>query len=293
MSASVGCGAAGAGSWPGVLAQHPDDAAQLLECLTGGGAQQLRRSPAPAPAAGRGGPRARRRASASSEIRWASTSCISRAIRVRSAIRAWSSCRRWSASARSARSRSGQEQLASGPDEHAPRGGREGQRHDQQRPRRPGRWWGCRAAKTSTDGIHSAVTTQRRPGRAVHGQGGQREQPSGGRRARDRPEQQAQTSATPSGQRRRHHSDRQASDPQPTSTTTVAASTRVGLSCSCGLRNSAPSAAARTHTAASRAMSRLVRGPTACGRTGSTGARSDVGTSRSAENLRGPDMTRA
>ena len=41
MSDSVGCGAGGVGSWPGLLAEHSDHAAQLLECLAGGRAQQL------------------------------------------------------------------------------------------------------------------------------------------------------------------------------------------------------------------------------------------------------------
>ena len=41
MSDSVGCGAAGAGSGPRVLSQDADHAAQLLECLAGGRAQQL------------------------------------------------------------------------------------------------------------------------------------------------------------------------------------------------------------------------------------------------------------
>ena len=40
MSRSVGCGAAGAGSCPRLLAEHPDHAAQLLECLACRGAQQ-------------------------------------------------------------------------------------------------------------------------------------------------------------------------------------------------------------------------------------------------------------
>ena len=65
-----------------------------------------------------------------------------------------------------------------------------------------------------------------------------------------------QTSATPSGQRRRHHSARQASDPQATSTTICVVDNGSALSCSAGLRNSAPSDGGEEHPAASTALSR-------------------------------------
>lgn len=92
----------------------------------------------------------------------------------------------------------------------------------------------------------------------------------------------AHTSATPSGQGRRHHSERQASDPQATSTTSCGVDNRPVLSRSVGIRKSAPSAAASRHPAASSALSRPDRGPSAFGRAGSTGASSHAGTSRSA-----------
>ena len=101
----------------------------------------------------------------------------------------------------------------------------------------------------------------------------------------------AQTSATPRGQRRRHHSARQASDPQPTSTISCGVDNGPALSLSVGIRKSAPSAAARRHPAASTALSRPVRGPAAFGWAGSTGASSDCGASCSAGNLRGPVIT--
>ena len=93
MSDSVGCGAGGAGSWPGSSRSTPitlrssSSAWRAVErsssavSRTFAGGRSGRTSSPPA-------------CNASSEIRWASTSCISRAIRVRSAIRAWSSCRR-------------------------------------------------------------------------------------------------------------------------------------------------------------------------------------------------------
>ena len=58
---------------------------------------------------------------------------------------------------------------------------------------------------------------------------------------------------------------RQASAPQETSTTTCVVGNGSTLSRSAGLRNSAPSAAARKHPTASTALSRPVRGPVELG----------------------------
>ena len=126
---------------------------------------------------------------ASSEIRWASTSCISRAIRVRSAIRARSSCRRWSASARSGPLAQGEQKLPPGPDEHPPGGDGEHERDDPHEHRH--RVGGGAVDGEEQDGRDPQRSDeQRRPDRTVHGEGEQREQPGGGGRDRERPQQQ-------------------------------------------------------------------------------------------------------
>ena len=102
-----------------------------------------------------------------------------------------------------------------------------------------------------------------------------------------------QVSATPSAQRRRHHSEAQASAPQETSTTTCMVDNGSTVLRSVGLRNSDPSAAAMKHPTASTALSRPVRGPVEFGWVGSLDASSDAGLTSSTHNLGADDITSA
>src|SRR3982751_951609 len=74
-----------------------------------------------------------------------------------------------------------------------------------------------------------------------------------------------QTSATPNGQRRRHHSDRQQTAPNATSGATCPEVIRLAASSTVTLRMRAPRAAAMTKAAASTDQSRAVLGATLSG----------------------------
>ncbi len=261
---AAGCRAASAAGWPAPgRARRPRAARRSRRAAPRGPGAPWRAAgrPSPAPAAGgRSGRTSRPPAcSAISEIRWASTSCISRAIRVRSATRACSSWSSWSASARRARSRSESSS--------------------------------CRRARTyipqplaaSASGIDQCQHGDRTGGRAVDGEGEHRGDPQqgdqhGGRAGRctasddnaRRPAGVAEVettpsrrhaSATPTGHRRRPHRARQASAPAVTSTATCVVESGSGLSCSSGLRNNAPG----RRRAARRGRRPLVRVRRGCG----------------------------
>ena len=131
MSDSVGCGAAGADSCPGSSRSTPitprssSSAWRAVErsssavSRTFSGGRSGWTSSAPA-------------CSAISEIRWASTSCISRAIRVRSAMPDPVGVQTLIGLGAQGTLAQGEQELASGPDEHAPGGRRERERGDQQ-----------------------------------------------------------------------------------------------------------------------------------------------------------------
>src|SRR5664279_2616811 len=70
-----------------------------------------------------------------------------------------------------------------------------------------------------------------------------------------------QTSATPNGQRRRHHSERQQRAPNAASVATCPEVIRLAVSATATLRMRAPRAAATTNAPASTDQSRVVLGP--------------------------------
>src|SRR5665647_1734384 len=105
-------------------------------------------------------------------------------------------------------------------------------------------------AKAREDGTHSAATsTTGRVGRYTAREN--RARSPGGVAEIETVPSRRQASATPSGQRRRHHSKRQASAPQETSMTTCVVDSGTTVSWSAGLRKSAPTAAPTKHQAAS------------------------------------------
>ncbi len=188
MSDSVGCGAAGGDSRPGVLAQHSDHAAQLLERLAGGRAQQLGGLP---DLLGRQvGPdlqRARVQRDQGDPVGEHVVHLAgdpgalghARTVGVQTLLGLGAQ--------RTLAQR--EEELTSGPDEHAPGDGGEHERDGHAGSPTGRRSWGCRSAKTRADGIHSAATSSTGRTGAVHGEGGQREQPGDGGGDRERPEQ--------------------------------------------------------------------------------------------------------
>ena len=157
-----------------------------------------------------------------------------------------------------------EEELTSGPDEHAPGGGRERERGDHQDHRQRVGRGAVDGEDQQADGIHSAATSSAGRSAAVHGEGGQREEPGGGGGDRERPQHEHRPAQRRAASAAATTAQRQASAPQPTSTTTAGSTTVRRCRCSVGLRKSAPSAAARRHPAASSALSRPVRGPAAC-----------------------------
>jgi hypothetical protein len=84
-------------------------------------------------------------------------------------------------------------------------------------------------------------------------------------------------SATPNGQRRRHHSERQASAPQAKSTTICHGGYGAPPSCSDAPR-AAPNPTASRNATTSTTQSRPVRGPIVSGSVASTGAGLDADT---------------
>src|SRR6188768_1902169 len=101
-----------------------------------------------------------------------------------------------------------------------------------------------------------------------------------------------QTSATPNGQRRRHHSEMQQRAPNAASVATCPEVIRLAVSSTVTLRMRAPRAAATTNAPASTDQSRAVLGPTLSGWAGSLGPSIAVGAVW-AHHLRSQDMTRA
>src|SRR5215210_3296089 len=101
-----------------------------------------------------------------------------------------------------------------------------------------------------------------------------------------------QTSATPNGQRRRHHSERQLRAPNAASVATCPEVIRLAVSSTATLRMRAPRAAAMTNAPASTDQSRAVLGPPVSGWAGSLGPGIAVGAVW-AHHLRSQDMTRA
>src|SRR5829696_8817343 len=100
------------------------------------------------------------------------------------------------------------------------------------------------------------------------------------------------TSATPNGQRRRHHSERQQRAPNAASVTTRPEVIRLAVSSTATLRMTAPKAAAMTNAPASTDQSRAVLGPSVSGWAGSLGPSIAV-EAVWADHLRNQDMTRA
>ena len=204
---------AAAGSWPGSSRSSPitprssSRAWRAVErsssavSRTCSGGRSGRTSSAPA-------------CNASSEIRWASTSCISRAIRVRSAIRARSSCSTLVGLRPQGPLAQGQEQLASGPDEHPPArstastSGMTRTKHRQRVGRRA----------VDGEGQHGRNPQrrdqQRRPDRAVDGEGEQREEPGRGGRDRERPQQRDRPAQRRAANAAATRATMQASSPQ-------------------------------------------------------------------------------
>ena len=180
MSDRLGCGAAGGDSWPGVLPEHSDHAPQLLERLASGRDAAVQRSPGPR--GGRSGWTSRAPAcNAISEIRWASTSCISRAMRVRSAMRAVVGVQTLLGLGAQRTLAQREEELTSGPDEHAPRDRREHERYGHEDDRqRVGR-----GAVDGEDQRRTGSTAQRRAARA-EGCGARRARSTRGARRRSR-----------------------------------------------------------------------------------------------------------
>ena len=105
-----------------------------------------------------------------------------------------------------------EEELTPGADEHAPRDRGEHEAAPSAAP--PTRDWspGCRSAKTRADGTHSAAAS--RTGRRLRCTASEDSASSPAAVAEiENAPNRTQTSATPSGQRRRHHSERQAKRP--------------------------------------------------------------------------------
>ena len=148
-----------------------------------------------------------------------------------------------------------QQQLASGPDEHAPRGGGERQRHDQQHHRERDRSSGCRRRRRGRTGSTArrparwAGPGDARPGTTARGarRGSRRSRSSRARdtRARRRPAIGAATTARG-----------RPATPAATSTAIWVVDSGSGLSCSSGLRKSAPRTTASRNASASTARSR-------------------------------------
>ena len=86
-----------------------------------------------------------------------------------------------------------------------------------------------------------------------------------------------QTSATPNGHRRRHHSEMQQRAPNAASMATRPEVIRLAASSTVTLRMRAPRATAMTNAAASTDQSRAVLGPTVSGWAESLGASIAVG----------------
>src|SRR3954462_15388929 len=86
-----------------------------------------------------------------------------------------------------------------------------------------------------------------------------------------------QSSATPNGHRRRHHSEMQQRAPNATSVVTLPEVIRLAASSTETLRMTAPRAAAMTKAPASTDQSRAVLGPSVSGWAGSLGASIAVG----------------
>src|SRR3954452_2005628 len=101
-----------------------------------------------------------------------------------------------------------------------------------------------------------------------------------------------QTSATPNGQRRRHHRERQQRAPNAASVATCPEVIRLAVSSTVTLRMKAPSAAAMTNAPASTDQSRAVLALTLSGWAQSVGAGIAVGAVW-AHHLCSQDMTRA
>src|SRR6476620_8779828 len=146
---------------------------------------------------------------------------------------------------------------------------------------------GLYTAKTSRHGIHSTATSSACLPLRYTARENSARSPAGVAEIEAAPNT-AQISATPRGQRRRHHNARQATEPQPTSTINCEVDNGPALSLRVGIKKNAPSAAARKHPAPSKTFSRAAPGPNAFGSSGSTGASSDCGGSCAAGNSRGP-----
>src|SRR5215210_3941646 len=85
----------------------------------------------------------------------------------------------------------------------------------------------------------------------------------------DKVPNRTQTSATPNGQRRRHHRERQQSAPNAASAATCPEVIRLAVSSTVTLRMRAPRATAMTNAPASTYQSRALLGPTVSGWAGS------------------------
>src|SRR5215213_1839275 len=132
---------------------------------------------------------------------------------------------------------------------------------------RAGRTWRCTASEDSANRPATVLNDENAPNRT-------------------------QTSATPNGHRRRHHSERQQRAPNAASVATCPEVIRLAVSSTVTLRMRAPRAAARTNALASTYQSRAVLSLTVSGWAGSLGAEIAAGAVW-AHHLRSHDMTRA
>ena len=132
---------------------------------------------------------------------------------------------------------------------------------------RAGRTWRCTASEDSANRPATVPDVENAPNRT-------------------------QTSATPTGQRRRHHSEMQQSAPNAMSMATCPEVIWLATSSTVTPRMSAPTAAAMTKAAASTDQSRTVLGATSSGWAGTPGASIAVGAVW-AHHLRSHDMVRS